>query len=176
MSYVVQRCLLWETSEWVDDDVRIVGGYMYICVCWQETDVRTSRLCWRRCTLCSCAITTTSRTTFSASIRSTPTSSSIRYIRTCTYQLRSSTSCKSDCRLERKLAVQFVVRRLTLRPVNVIMDELLWFQNARRILIAVYQNTVYKEYLPPLLGTRIMKAFNLNVNRRRYFSRKSQYM
>ena len=44
-------------------------------------------------------------------------------------------------------------------------------QNARRILTAVYQNTLYSEYLPPVLGKKIMDKFKLNVNSKNYFKR-----
>ena len=35
------------------------------------------------------------------------------------------------------------------------------YQAARRILIAMYQNAVYKEYLPKLLGQTLMQEYNL---------------
>ena len=40
-------------------------------------------------------------------------------------------------------------------------DETL-FQEARRITIAVYQNIIYKEFLPLIIGKDLMKTFNLN--------------
>ena len=39
-------------------------------------------------------------------------------------------------------------------------DEKL-FQESRRILTAVFQITVYNEFLPPLLGREFMRAFKL---------------
>ena len=35
------------------------------------------------------------------------------------------------------------------------------YQAARRILIAMYQNAIYKEYLPKLLGQTLMQEYNL---------------
>ena len=45
-------------------------------------------------------------------------------------------------------------------------DEQL-YQNARRIVIAQWQNAVYGEYLPEILGPRAMKRFRLGVTSRR---------
>jgi peroxidase len=42
-------------------------------------------------------------------------------------------------------------------------DELI-YQNARRILIAEWQNMIYSEWLPQILGENRMKEFNLNLD------------
>ena len=42
-------------------------------------------------------------------------------------------------------------------------DELL-YQNARRILIAEWQNIIYSEFLPIILGPTSMSEHNLNLN------------
>lgn len=46
---------------------------------------------------------------------------------------------------------------------NDMCDELL-YQNARRILIAEWQNIVYSEWLPLILGNTRIDNFNLNLN------------
>lgn len=43
------------------------------------------------------------------------------------------------------------------------------WQESRRIVIAVFQNTVYNEFLPTLLGPDFMTAFKLNVGRHRTY-------
>ena len=64
------------------------------------------------------------------------------------------------------------VYTLFIREHNRIASELIsrnlqWsdettFQEARRILIAIYQNIVYKEFLPLTVGKDYMKKFDLN--------------
>lgn len=41
-------------------------------------------------------------------------------------------------------------------------DDEMVFQESRRIVIAEMQNVVYKEYLPVILGNRVMTHFQLN--------------
>lgn len=44
------------------------------------------------------------------------------------------------------------------------------FQLTRRIMTAWYQNIVYSEYLPPVIGSAYMQQFQLNVTNGAYFT------
>ena len=47
------------------------------------------------------------------------------------------------------------------------------FQETRRIVIALFQNIVYNEYLPNVLGPRLMRQFNLQLRDRGFYDRAS---
>ncbi|GAB6022708.1 hypothetical protein CHUAL_006804 [Chamberlinius hualienensis] len=49
-------------------------------------------------------------------------------------------------------------------------DETL-YQETRKIVIAVWQRIIYNEYLPLVLGNRVMKSFNLNLEKSDFFER-----
>jgi len=56
-----------------------------------------------------------------------------------------------------------------LRRVNPHWTDETLYQEARRINIAIYQNIIYKEWLPLIVGDVLVKEFKLAITQRQYF-------
>ncbi len=63
-----------------------------------------------------------------------------------------------------------------LKKVNPFWTDEILFQEARRILVAVYQNIIYSEYLELLLGKAIMTQFGFSLLANGYSQNYNEYL